>query len=128
MIDIVTDLLGKTVEMHQWSHNYGDKGRDGGFYSLRARGVVRALYQTEEHGIGLLLEHEFTLGDNYADGGLGTYLLNDHRVRQVKQCAACMSWDWHANIVACGSGDQPPDYLRYEHKDGIGCKKVGHGG
>jgi len=53
-IDVVTDLLGEIVEIHE--HDYRS-----GYYNLRGRGVVRALYVADNQ-LQMLVEHWHSAG------------------------------------------------------------------
>ncbi|HSX22828.1 MAG TPA: hypothetical protein VLE97_08665 [Gaiellaceae bacterium] len=124
MIDVATDLLGEVVEIYERREYGGDGG-----YSLRSRGVVRAVYLADKH-LHVLVEHSLlgydsvAYSDRAADGGFQAYSLHEGRARVVQRCCKCASWDQKSRLY------QEPvrGEDAWEHKSGEGCKKVGHGG
>lgn len=111
MIELVTDLLGKTVEFRR----FGDFPPDS--ISLSVRGTVRGAYvaANQPHLIvearaGLMAEWDF-------EGELRTFSMSDGRVRVVEQCTKCLNWDAPHNL------DGPFDIVAWVHRDGVGCKK-----
>jgi len=120
-VDVVTDLIGEIVEVHEWDH----KGS-----SLRGRGTARAVYIA---GMSLLVLVEHNLGyESQAfgfraeEGGLEAFSFENHRVRVVQRCSRCIAWDQKARLFQHSLA--PDGDGSWEHKDGEGCKKVGHGG
>lgn len=124
MIDVVTNLLGEIVEIYAW----GSFNAPG--YSLRGRGVARAIYVADTT-LMILIEHNLgfdsgSFNDRTKDGGFEMYSLHEGRARVVERCARCCSWDQKALLVATYPGEGMEK--AWEHKAGEGCKKVGHGG
>lgn len=127
MIDVVSNLVGEIVEIYEWQDGYGREGRSS--YSLRGRGVARAIYVADKH-LMVLLEHNLgyesaAFSDRAQDGGFEAYSLHDKRARVVQRCGRCLSWDQKVLLVQTRAMPAPRDW---EHVDGEGCKKVGHGG
>ena len=121
-VDVVTDLLGEIVEVYEWSHSSP--------FSLRGRGVVRAVYVANNQ-LRLLVEHNLgfdsvSYSERTQDGGFETYALDDHRARVVQRCGRCFTWDQKALLVPVYPGEGTEK--AWEHKSGEGCKKVGRGG
>lgn len=122
-VDVATDLLGEIVEVYA-RDNFGDCA-----YRLRSRGHVRAVFVVEKR-LMILVEHDLgydsvVYDDRAKDGGFEAYCLYEHRVRAVQRCARCYEWDQKRLLL---QGNAPPAEIMWEHKDGAGCKKVGHGG
>jgi len=122
--EVATDLLGEIVEIYEWGGS-GERAN----YSLRGRGHVRAVYVADKN-LMVLVEHDLsyesaTYGDRTKDGGFEIYSLNQGRARVVQRCARCCSWDQKKLLFQSGS---LPDEDAWDHKQGEGCKKVGHGG
>lgn len=123
---VVTDLLGEIVEVYDWSGGF----REDGGCRLRGRGIVRAVYVADKE-LMVLVEHNLgiesvTYDDRTKDGGFEAYSLHDGgRVRVVQRCTRCFVWDQKRLLFQSGV---LPDEEAWEHKDGEGCKKVGHDG
>jgi len=90
----------------------------------------------------VLVEHDLGLAsavysERTKDGGFQAYSLAQGRVRVVQLCERCGSWDQKGLLSeskALGEAQDlhncivNPILSTWEHKDGQGCKKVGHGG
>ena len=127
MIDVVSNLVGEIVEIYEWQDGYGREGRSS--YSLRGRGVARAIYVADKH-LMVLVEHNLgyesaSYNDRAQDGGFEAYSLHDKRARVVQRCGRCLSWDQKVLLSQTSAMPAPRDW---EHNVGEGCKKVGHGG
>ena len=120
MIDVVSDLVGEIVEIYAWRDSSSQ-----GYWSLRGRGVARAIYVADQR-LMILVEHNLgsesgTYDDRLKDGGLEIYSLHDGRTRVVQRCGRCGVWDQKAFLFQ--SGSLPDDGDGWEHKPGTGCKK-----
>lgn len=125
MIEVVSNLLGEIIEFYEWDRY----GNDQGSYRLRGRGHVRAIYVADKT-LMVLVEHDLgfdsgSYSDRVKDGGFEAYALNQGRARVVERCRRCYSWDQKSILFQSGA---LPAEKAWEHKDGEGCKKVGHGG
>ncbi len=126
MIDVVSNLVGEIVEIYEWSGGFSG----GSGYSLRGRGIVRAVYVADK-ALMVLVEHNLgydsqSYSDRTKDGGFEAYSLHEGRVRVVQRCGRCLAWDQKALLSHIQVGDAGT--WIWMHKDGEGCKKVGHGG
>ena len=125
--NVVSDLVGEIVEIYEWRPSYS--GGEPGGYSLRGRGVARAIYVTDK-ALMILVEHNLgwdsqSYTDRAKDGGFEAYSLHEGRARVVQRCGRCLAWDQKALLFQSNAMPAPRDW---EHKDGEGCKRVGHGG
>lgn len=126
MIEVVSNLLGEIIEFYEWDRY----GNDQGGYRMRGRGHVRAIYVADKT-LMVLVEHDLgfdsvTYSDRSKDGGFEAYALNQGRARVVERCGRCYAWDQKTGLVHIQTGDAGA--WIWTHKDGEGCKKVGHGG
>jgi hypothetical protein len=133
--EVVTNLIGEIVEVYRWEQ---DHSRDDCHYHYRlhGRGHVRAVYVADKE-LMVLVEHDLGIQsvawtDQAQDGGFEAYALHNRsrdfsvRIRVVQRCAHCYSWDQKALLSHIQAGDAGAwDWV---HKDGEGCKKVGHDG
>jgi len=125
--EVATNLLGEIVEIHEWRDGHSG---DRGYYSLRGRGHVRAVYVTDNE-LRVLVAHDLgydssSYDDRTKDGGFETYSLQHGRARVVERCVRCFAWDQKSSL-ATTYPDEGTEKT-WEHKKGEGCKKVGHGG
>lgn len=134
--NVVSDLVGEIVEIYEWQNRYGDgadrhePSRAESGYSLRARGTARAIYVTAQ-ALMVLVEHNLgwdsqAYTDRAKDGGFEVYSFHEGRVRAVQRCQRCAAWDQKSMLVAVYPGEGTEK--AWEHKNGEGCKRVGHGG
>jgi hypothetical protein len=126
MIDVVTNLVGEIVEIWEYRHTYG---ADSSGYSLRGRGTARAVYVADK-ALMVLVEHNLgydssSYSDRTKEGGFEAYSFHEGRVRVVQRCGRCLMWDQKVLLSQSGTFPPPRDW---EHKDGEGCKRVGHEG
>lgn len=128
MIDLATDLIGEIVEI--WEYNSGWRNEGGG-WRVEGRGHLRGLFQNGGVVYALvafdLADEPFNvepLSDRIKDGGFSQYSFLEARIRVVRKCSRCFEWDLKPRL------DTPADVYGapWTHREGVGCRKVGHGG
>lgn len=114
MIDVVTNLLGETVEVSRYESTIGPRLSA---WMVAARGVVRAVYAASDQSLHMLIEcsDESVRPGHVEFGGLASFSFSEGRVRVVAYCTKCCSWDFAKRIDATNG----PAYAA--HFVGFGC-------